>query len=153
MIEKFFKVTDCGELLEPDWWKTYLDDNGVPKVKKNVVAMQWQHEGKIYSKSLINANSPELLPNGDGVILTEKKCNDDSLYNELVVYESDGSERFRVRPSIVSGRSKLEMAFFYYVRLLADGGWECIFNDGHDDYQAKLDVQTGCLSDFAKTRV
>jgi len=111
--------------------------------------IQWKNDRKKYDYVTI----PKLLPTLNAVIITEKS-NPNKLDDELVIYEPDGSERFRIKVPIVSEHSVPDKAYFYWTEFDKNTGEAFqILNDGAVDYKAKLNVATGELSDFVQTRV
>lgn len=110
MITEYFEITDKNEFVEPNWWKNNIGDNfnGV----KKIVGFKWVYNNKSYIKKFKYGVSPEVLPNKDGFIVCEKNNPEDIHTNELVVYESNGSERFRIKTPVVTEFSNAENAFF-----------------------------------------
>jgi len=150
MIENFYEITEDGELLSPDWGECNVGENF--QIKK-VIGAQWECNGKKVELKYADATVPMCISVYDVVIVTEKS-SPDILDDELVVYEADGSERFRVSVPTVSEYSKPEKAHFYWTEFNdATGEVTQVLNDGTSDYRAKLNVQTGELSDFVQTRV
>lgn len=151
MIMDFYNITDSGELLKPDWWKQNIGHNAA--VVKTVIGFQWRSSNGLICRKYSYPVTAKILLDLDGVILTERSSSSSMLHDSLVVYNADGSERFRIKPSSVSSRSDPSRAFFYYASYRKFGGWECRFNDGHDEYLADLNIKTGELGDIVRTRV
>ena len=151
MIEDFFEIAEDGNLYSPSWHDANQGENFkiIP-----IVGVQWKYKGKIIQKKYPYNNGPQLLPQKDGVIATEKSLGSSGLKNELVVYEPDGKERFRITPPQVSKNSIPEKAFFFYAKYIPSSGiWVCLFDDGAGEYTSRLNIKSGQLTGIKKTRV
>lgn len=150
MISNFREISRDGKKLSSEWRKDNIGENFnvIP-----IVGASWIFNDKEVEKKYPYNNLLTIMPDMSGIIAIERVNVEEYAPNTLVFYEPDGSERFRINPPIVSERSRPRKAFFYYVRFLSDGGCECIFDDGHHEYVSMLNVSSGDLGGFKKTRV
>lgn len=152
MIEDYYEISEGGELFPLGWNE---DNKGQNFKVIPIVGAQWKYKGKLV-RILYTYNNPlSLLPDKSGVIATERSNSRKIFDDELVFYEPDGSERFRIHPPRVTRFAEPDSAYFYYVDFLKDGAVDVVFDesgDGHE-YRAVLDLETGGLSDFRSVRV
>lgn len=151
MIKNFCKITEEGEFLPPDWAKKSLEA-GDYTIKK-VIGAQWQDGEQLIVKKYPYAIRIEALKNKGGVLACER--TDIALRpREVVLYEADGSEHFRIKVPTISEYSNPDEAYFYWVEFdkNTDEVW-LVLHDGASDYRARLNMQTGELMDFVQTRV
>lgn len=151
MITEFYKISKDGTLRSPDW---HGSNEGDEFIVVPIVGAQWNYNGMTIRKIYPYNNGLELLRSRDAVIATEKSNESSGRRDELVVYEADGSERFRIKAPVRAMEQKSMKPFFYYVKYVPNSDkWLCYSNDGFGDIVADLDLDTGQLSSIRNTRV
>lgn len=157
-IKNYQNITTENEVFSPQSWKEYLDKKWIDKTtskdeKKVISLVRWEYRNKVFSLALKVENAiPDLLPDLSGLLAIEH--TDNLFADELVIYDDNLTERFRIKPPVVSEWSKPDNAYFYYVKFNKNNGQcECLFNDGHDEYVGLLDLLTGSLTNVKKTRI
>ncbi len=150
MMKEIYKITEDGERISSKWFDDQYAKGIFPK--KKIVGAQWENNGKLVTKCYKQASPPEFLPDKTGVIFIER--DGERKGGELVFFEPDGRERFRVSPTVGLEGSEPNNASFYYVECNhKDRICYVYLNDGNSDYRARLNIETGKLTDFEKTRV
>jgi hypothetical protein len=148
-IFSLIEISDTGENFPPDWVVHNVGKNF--RGTQKIIGFDWQFDGKKYHKRYAHPVSPQLLPDGSGILVAER-LQEGSYCNELVLYEPDGGERFRVRPPLVTERSRPEQAHYYVSSYWPGEGWIVEFTDGDNDYRGELDIHTGQIDKFKVIR-
>lgn len=150
MINQFLEISVNDTKLSPNWRKDNFGRNTqiIP-----IFGATWVFNNiKIIKKYSYNT-CLKVIPDGSAVVAIERK-NDELCYgNELVFFEADGEERFRIKSPTPFELSTPQKAFFYFLTFMGDGACNCVFNDGDDDYMGKLNIENGSISDIKRTRV
>ena len=155
-VEKFYEISEQGEMLEPEWWKVLIGQDDISKELKRIIGFSWIYDGIQHEKRYAYGISPKLVGNGEGIMVVEEEPYQGAR-NSLVFYEPDGRERFRIRPSGMVGKGRDgEEAYFHHPAYDRERRvWEIYYNSGECDYCeyiADLDIETGRLSNIRKTR-